>query len=93
VRKLKLLVSCPLEVGEGWGTVATISAILAKCAVDKLLLGVVAKHASELAEAGLDSSHAGKSHTAPTITLVLHRAHVAYMENVKITLKGNISNI
>ena len=79
VGQLLLVVSGPLEVGVGWRAVAALSPILPVGAVHKLLLGVVAKHAGQLAEAGLYGRHAREGHTAATVVLALHRTHVAYI--------------
>ena len=65
------------EVGVGRRTVAACRAVMAVAAVDELLLGVVADHAGDLAEAGLDGGDAGKGRTGAALELVLHRAHQA----------------
>ena len=56
-------VLAPLDIGVWSSSITAIGSILSIAAVNKLLLGVVAKHACHPLESGLHQSHVGEGNT------------------------------
>ena len=69
LRKFSNVFRILLDIGVRGGPVTPISAVLAKAAVHKLLLAVVAELARHLPEAGLHQGHVGEGNTRATLFL------------------------